>query len=374
MPAEIEPERRLEWPVRRGLWLDAAWIAFSIANLGAMLLFPDWETVPFHFIWVSLTLLYGFRVWGIPKTSLTLAAVMVTTAAFILIDVAREAQPIDEVTEVPLMSAMFLAMVWHARRRQSAMEEMRRVYEANARLQEGERQFIQDASHELRTPITVALGHAELIERGAREPLIREDAKVVVDELMRLRRLSDRLLLLAASEHPDFLRVQPMELDAALLETLRRWTPVPRRWSLGEIDDVTVHADPDRLELAIDALVENAVKHTTPEDSITLSVARRDGQAVISVADTGSGVEAADVDRIFGRFTRSDQGRSRDGGGTGLGLAIVKTVAEAHGGTVAVRSVRGHGCVFDLALPAVAPAGTFPGKIREPVVRPEPGG
>ena len=273
------------------------------------------------------------------------------------------------------MSAMFVAMVWHARRRQSATEEMRRVYESNARLRERERQFIQDASHELRTPITVALGHAELIERGSRDPLIREDARVVVDELMRLRRLSDRLLLLAASEHPDFLQSRPMELDAALLETLRRWTPVPRRWSLGEVDDVTVRADPDRLELAIDALIENAVKHTTPEDSITLSVARKDGVAVVSVADSGSGIDPGDLDRIFDRFARLDPGRSRDGGGTGLGLAIVKTVAEAHGGTVTAHSEPGGGTVFDLALPAIAPNGPEDQhrRGRPRVVQPGPG-
>jgi signal transduction histidine kinase len=346
-----------EWPLRHAGWIDAAWFAFSLANLAGMLLFPSWETVPFHFIWVSLTLLYGFRVWGLGRTSVTLVAVIVATATFILIDVSRGEQPVDEVTEVPLMSAMFVAMVWHARRRQSATEEMRRVYESNARLRERERRFIQDASHELRTPITVALGHAELIERGSRVPLIREDARVVVDELMRLRRLSDRLLLLAASEHPDFLQPQPMELDGALLETFRRWTPVPRRWSLGEVDDVTVRADPDRLELAIDALIENAVKHTTAEDSITLSVAKRDGVAVISVADSGPGIDPAKLDRIFDRFARLDPGRTRDGGGTGLGLAIVKTVAEAHGGTVTARNGANGGTVFDLALPAIAPNG-----------------
>jgi signal transduction histidine kinase len=328
-----------------------------MANLAGMLLFPDWETVPFHFIWVSLTLLYGFRVWGLRWTFLTLAAVIATTATFIMIDVAREAQPVDEITEVPLMSAMFLAMVWHARRRQSAMEEMRRLYEKNDRLLQRGRQFVQDASHELRTPITVALGHAELLVQNAQDQQTAEDARVVIDELMRLRRLADRLLVLAASEQPDFLHLRRMEVDAALLETLRRWTPVPRRWSLGELEDVSVEADPDRLELAIDALIENAVKHTTPQDAIMLSVARRDGFAVISVTDTGSGMREREVDRIFDRFARLDQGRSREGGGTGLGLSIVKTVAEAHGGTVAVRSSPGRGSAFDLVLPVAAPDG-----------------
>src|SRR3989449_11702757 len=113
--------RGLEWPLRRGAWIDAAWVAFSVANLAGMLLFPAWETVPFHFIWVSLTVLYGFRVWRVRPTALALSLVMISTALVIGIDVGRGDQPIDELTEVPLMAAMFLAMVWHARRRLSAV-------------------------------------------------------------------------------------------------------------------------------------------------------------------------------------------------------------------------------------------------------------
>ncbi|MFL5797870.1 MAG: sensor histidine kinase [Actinomycetota bacterium] len=346
----MTPDRR-EWPVRGLQWIDAAWIAFAVANLAGMLVFASWETVPFHFIWVSLTLLYGFRVWALRRTMVTLAAVMVTTAGFILIDVSRAAQPIDEITEVPLMAAMFVAMVWHARRRASAMEQTQRMYEANARLLDRERRFIQDASHELRTPITVALGHAELIHKGAGDALVAEDARVVVDELMRLRRLADRLLLLAASEHPGFLRRSRLDVESTVVDTVRRWTPVERRWVLGEVEEAAVDADADRLALALDALIENAVKHTGPEDSITFSVRRRDGVAIIGVADTGTGISPEDQSRIFDRFARPDSGRSREGGGVGLGLAIVKTVAEAHGGWVAVRSDPGKGSVFELALP-----------------------
>jgi hypothetical protein len=90
-------------------------VLFSIANLEAMFLFPDWETVPFHFIWVSLTILYGFRVWKARPTLVILAFVMGLTGALIWIDVLKEFTPLDELTEVPLMAAMFLAMVWHAR-------------------------------------------------------------------------------------------------------------------------------------------------------------------------------------------------------------------------------------------------------------------
>ena len=105
----------VRWPFRPGL-LDAAWAAFSALNLAAIFLFPGWETVPFHFIWISVTLLYGFRTWA-PKPTLTvLAVVMAATAVGIGLDVMRGSEPPAELTEVPLMAAMFLAMVWHARR------------------------------------------------------------------------------------------------------------------------------------------------------------------------------------------------------------------------------------------------------------------
>ena len=341
---------RWEWPLRR-YWLDIAWAAFAIVNLGAMLTFATWETVPFHFIWVSLTLLYGFRVWRVKPTMWTLAAVAIATAGFILIDVAHGAAPLEEITEVPLMSAMFLAMVWHARRRLAAMEQIERVSLENLRLLERQQQFTQDASHELRTPITVALGHAELIVRSADGTLVAADAKVVAEELERLRRLAERLLLLASADHPDFLYTSA--LDAALLvpEAMHRWAATPRRWLVGELREAVVEADEDRLAVAIDALLENAVKHTGPGDRIELSVRREAGRAVIGVADSGSGIAPEDADRIFDRFARADPGRSRVEGGVGLGLAIVKTIAEAHGGNVRVSSAPGRGSSFEIRLP-----------------------
>jgi two-component system OmpR family sensor kinase len=98
------------WPTK-DRWIDVAWVVFSVANLAAMLLIPSWETVPFHFIWVSLTVLYGFRVWRTAPTLVVLAVVMVTTGLLITDDYSNGSQPLDELTEVPLMAAMFLAMV-----------------------------------------------------------------------------------------------------------------------------------------------------------------------------------------------------------------------------------------------------------------------
>jgi signal transduction histidine kinase len=347
------PPDRWEWPLRK-YWIDIAWMLFAVANLGGMLLFPAWETVPFHFIWVSLTVLYGFRVWRVRPTALALSLVMISTALVIGIDVGRGDQPIDELTEVPLMAAMFLAMVWHARRRLSAMERIEQVSEENAKLLDRERRFLQDASHQLGTPITVALGHIELIERTSHDPAILGDARVVDDELLRLRRLANRLLLLAAADAPDFLHRVPLEVEPLLLEALRRWAPTARRWALGPIEPMTVDADPDRLSLALDALMENAVEHTEAEDRIGLSACREGGMAVIAVADSGTGIPTEDLPRIFDRFARVDPSRRREAGGFGLGLPIVKAIAEAHGGAVRVRSLGGKGSRFELLLPVTS--------------------
>jgi signal transduction histidine kinase len=351
------------WPPGR-LWLDLVWVGFALANLVAMALVPRWDTVPFHFIWVSLTLLYGYRVWEPRVTAGLLAAVVVSTGALLVHDVVQHGQPADELTEVPLMGAMFLAMVWHAQRRRSAMEDLRRVSDANLCLLRRERQFIQDASHELRTPITVALGHAELIERASDSPERAEDVRIVVDELQRLRRLADRLLLLATSEDPDFLSRSPVQVERLLAAILQRWAPIARCWRLDPVEPAVVVGDADRLGLALDALVENAVKHTGPGDEIRLGAQRQGDLVAIVVADSGTGMPADRLQGIFARFARLDEGRSRDRGGVGLGLAIVTAIMRAHGGTVAVESTPGGGSVFQLLLPLEAASDQLVGTAR----------
>src|SRR6266545_631647 len=300
--------RRREWPLRWFGWLEAAWVVFALANLGAMWLLPAWETVPFHFIWVSLTLVYGYRVWDLERTGWVLAVVVAATGAVLLHEVSASFQPADELTEVPLMAAVFLAMVWHARRRVVAMESERQAAEASRRLLELQRQFVQDASHELRTPITIAMGHADLIARQCRAPELAEDALIVVDELLRLRRLADRLLLLASSADPDFLTQSPTAVEPLLAEARSRWAPTERRFVVESGRDAVVLADPERLGTALDALIENAVKQTECGDEIRLGARHEDDRVVIAVADSGPGIAAAQVESIFDRFARLDAG------------------------------------------------------------------
>jgi signal transduction histidine kinase len=344
---------RLSWPFRPVL-LDAVWAAFSAVNLIAIFAFAGWETVPFHFIWISFTLVYGFRTWAPRPTLTVLGVVMATTGAAIGVDVARGAESVAELTEVPLMAAMFLAMVWHARRKLTAEQESRRVGEENARLLATQRRFLQDASHQLRTPITIALGHAELLASGLTGPQEGHDIQVVLGELNRLRRIAERLLVIAAAEGPEFLHPEAVEPDSLTMDILRRWRPTAdRRWRLGRLDKVTVQADRERLSLAIDALLENAVRHTATGDVIKLSVVSVGfGLPVrMIVSDTGQGIPAELLRHVFDRFRSGDTGPPR---GTGLGLALVSAVARAHGGDVQVRSTPGQGSEFELLLPAPA--------------------
>jgi len=186
--------------------VDIAWVAFVGLNLAAMHLLRAWQTIPFLAIWVSLTAIYGFRLWRLQPTILTLAAVTLATGGVIGVQVASGQEDGEYLAEVPLIAMMFLVMVWHGRRRLAAMDErlaamaqMQRVSEENLQLLEKQRQFLQDASHELGTPITVALGHTELIEQATGDPVVAKDARVVEDELLRLRRLASRMLLLASA-------------------------------------------------------------------------------------------------------------------------------------------------------------------------------
>jgi signal transduction histidine kinase len=339
---------------RRGV--ELAWFAFAVANLLAMVRWERWETVPFHFIWVSLTLVYGFRVWRPGATALTLGFVIVSTGALITTDVSRGTQEWSELTEVPLMSAMFLAMVWHARRRQDALGIAERHGKQLESTLEREEQFLHDASHELRTPVTIARGHLEMLVRTNGQGS--QGIDVALDELDRMERILEHLLLLARADQPDFLELEQIELDHFLEDVFMRWSEIaPRNWLLGELAPGTLRADPEQLRIALDALLENAVKYTGPGDSIELSSRSTGTKVVIEVDDEGIGVPDEALDRIFERFARADPARTRTAGGVGLGLAIVDTIVKAHGGRSLV-SRKPHGSVFGVQLPGFTVAST----------------
>jgi signal transduction histidine kinase len=204
--------------------------------------------------------------------------------------------------------------------------------------------------------LTIALGHAELIERAATDGAIAKDAQVAVTEMLRMRRLTDRMLLLASAESPEFLSHGPVDVQHFMLETFDRWAHVSRHWSLGALPDATMDADADRLTLAIDALIENAIDHTPEDGAIRLGARCEDDMVILAVSDSGTGIARTDIGRIFGRFSRVGHDRNRHAGGFGLGLPLVQAIVQAHGGAVNVSSTLGQGSVFELTIPATQSA------------------
>jgi signal transduction histidine kinase len=217
---------------------------------------------------------------------------------------------------------------------------------------EAAERFVQDAAHELRTPVTIARGHLELLRAETGTSLALE---VALDELWRMDAIIDRLLTLSGAGRRDFLVLGEVDLEVLLEDVFMRWSGLaPRAWKLGELAAGTLVADAERLRTALDALIENAVKYTRPHDGIELRAAPAgEAHVEIQIIDEGCGVPAEALRRIFERFARAEPAR-RSSGGAGLGLTIVDAIAKAHGGSCDVRSTSA-GSVFSLRLPNFGP-------------------
>src|SRR3954464_13503530 len=204
-------------------WLLPAWGVFASVNAGLMYVLPGAETIPFHFVWVSTAVAYGLRLrpWSLPVTWATCAVVTVVTGVPLLRHAASGDIGWEETSEIPLMALLFLVMVWHVRRRTAALAAARRMADAEHRAREAQRRFVRLASHELRTPITVARGFTELLRDAAPDPDASEDFDVVLEELDKLDGTVERLLRLARAEDAP-LRLAEIELSALLERTARR--------------------------------------------------------------------------------------------------------------------------------------------------------
>ena len=211
-----------------------------------------------------------------------------------------------------------------------------------------QRRFLDDAGHELRTPITIVRGHLELLGDDPEER--RQTVELVTDELDRMARLVDDLITLAKAERVDFLARQEVDGEELLQEVFAKATALgDRRWRLGETASGTVLADRQRLTQAVLQLAENAVSHTRPGDEIALSSRLEGGRFELAVRDTGPGAPPAERERLFDRFARGASRTRSDG--SGLGLSIVRAIAEAHGGSARVGDAPGGGAVFTISIP-----------------------
>ncbi|MEX5269328.1 sensor histidine kinase [Kocuria sabuli] len=245
-----------------------------------------------------------------------------------------------------------------------------------------QRQFLDDAAHELRTPLTILHGNLELMDEH--DPAdVAETRAMLLDEIERMNRLVEDLLLLARAQRADFIRPGTVDVPPWLDDTMDRLRALgDRQWELEALAEGQIVADGQRLTQAVVQLAANAVKFSAPGDVVALGAAWATGPAEpgrdgtwrhleIWVRDTGVGVAPEDQQRIFERFGRAETGRTVEG--SGLGLAIVAAIAHGHGGTVGLRSSPGHGATFTLRLPDSSPTttpATAPGAPPGPAAAP----
>jgi two-component system OmpR family sensor kinase len=275
----------------------------------------------------------------------------------------------DEPTEVGRLARALNVML---ERIQAAFDARVR---SETRLKQNEqhlRQFVADASHELRTPIAAVSAYAELFERGAATRP--EDLPRIVSgirtETARMDRLVSDLLTLARLDEGLPVDREPVEVVGLVSEAVRTATAVGPGWPVQfwAAHPIEVTGDKDRLRQVVDNLLANVRAHTPEGTTTTVRVDEVGDQAEIEVRDTGPGMPGDEASRIFERFYRADPARSRISGGSGLGLSIVSAIVEAHGGTVTAVSAPGEGMTVTVRIPcAVISAGAAPEGAPHPV-------
>jgi two-component system sensor histidine kinase BaeS len=230
-----------------------------------------------------------------------------------------------------------------------------------ARVQELRRQMTADIAHELRTPLSLVLGHADAVEEGTLPPTP-ETMAVIRDEALRLERLIDDLLTLSHADAGE-LRFTPRLTPPTLIleEAARAYQSQALQKDIRLVVQTTkdlpqVRLDPDRMGQVLRNLLGNALRHTPEHGEIELSAVRAGDVLEIRVRDSGPGIAPADLPYIFERFYRADRSRARESGGSGLGLAIVRSIVASHGGTTAAESTRGRGTTIIIRLPLEGPA------------------
>jgi signal transduction histidine kinase len=285
-------------------------------------------------------------------------------------DLSRRA-PIRSHDEVGRLAEDVNSMAEHL---QQAMGEMAAAREQAERALRTRQELVANVSHELRTPLAVLRAHLESIEAHAPAHTVRtgEDTEVLVPpetlhalraESERLERLVDDLFALSRAQEGRLeVQIAPVDVGSIVDEAVELFRPLARREGMIALS-ATVEpglppalADGARLEQILGNLLRNAVRHTPDGGIIAITAAREGDTIAIQVADTGEGMAPEHLERIFERFYRVDDARSRSSGGAGLGLALVREMVELMGGTVKVESAPGEGTVFTVRLRVSLPS------------------
>jgi signal transduction histidine kinase len=226
-----------------------------------------------------------------------------------------------------------------------------------ARSEQLRRNLVSDVAHELRTPLTNVRGYLEALKDGVIDPTGEMIASLYEESLLLSRLVVDLQELSLAEAGQLHLACRPLALEEVIVKAVSSLQLLAEQKQLALIVDMPpclpkVEADAERIGQVLRNLVSNAITHTPPGGEITIHARAINGEVLVSVNDTGEGIEEQHLPYIFERFYRADASRSRATGGTGLGLAIVKQVVEAHGGQVEAESAPGQGSSFTFSLPA----------------------
>lgn len=213
-----------------------------------------------------------------------------------------------------------------------------------------QRRFLDDAGHELRTPLTIVRGNVELLDPGDAAD-VEETRELLLDEVDRMSRMVEDLILLSKARRPDFLVLDVIDLASFTEDLLAKVQALgDRRWTGATVGEGRFVGDAQRLTQALVELAHNAVKYSLPGSRISLGSAWDGDEVRLWVADEGAGLEPAEVDHVFERFGRASSGRGVEG--SGLGLSIVSAIAQAHGGRVEVETAAGEGSTFVVVVPS----------------------
>lgn len=339
-----------ERPRLVGHLVDGALAAVVIVAWVVMARNPEWATIPYHLMFLSVALVYGYRVWPVPAAAVVILVITLSTGALMVLSYARNEIDAAELSEIPLMPALLLAMVWHARRRAAAMRALMQMADRQQSMIERERAFFRDTSHAIRTPVTIARGHLELVTSLIAQPVVRGDVEVALRQLDRMAVLSNRLLALAQLDAGETLPAEQMDLADFVHEVGTDWSAKSRRrWVVECPSSAPITADPVWLALAIDAMVENAVHFTADNGTISITGVVRYDTCAIVVEDDGEGIAPEDLEHVFDRFWH----RLPPSGpmGSGLGLAMARATARAWGGDVIASGEPRRGARLEFSLP-----------------------
>jgi two-component system, OmpR family, sensor histidine kinase SenX3 len=238
------------------------------------------------------------------------------------------------------------------------------------RIESVRRDFVANVSHELKTPIGALEVLAETLAEEDDPAVTRPLAERIVKEAERLARIVDDLLDLSLIETQEAPRRTPVPLEVLVDDAVDQLRPTAAAAGINlqlhpGVTGALVACDDRQVVSAIANLIDNAVKYSEPGNPVTVSTALVGDVVEVAVRDAGIGIPSRDLERIFERFYRVDQARSRSTGGTGLGLAIVRHVARAHGGDITVESVEGQGSTFRLVLPLQPESAAVPSDHQE---------